>query len=57
MDEGGELILVDADPQAYRERARAKVLSAPVRAHPALANGRLYVRDGSKLVCWDLRKK
>jgi outer membrane protein assembly factor BamB len=57
LDEGGDLLLVDADPKAYRERSRAKVLNGPVRAHPALANGRLYARDGEKLVCWDLRKK
>jgi hypothetical protein len=56
LREGGELLLIEPSPQKYRERARATVLGQPCRAHPALADGRLYARDGSKLVCWSLRK-
>ncbi|HEY1381252.1 MAG TPA: PQQ-binding-like beta-propeller repeat protein [Gemmataceae bacterium] len=46
----GELMLLDPDPKEYRELARAKVCG-PTWAHPALANGRLYVRDDKELVC------
>jgi outer membrane protein assembly factor BamB len=56
LTEAGELVLFAANPAAYRELARAAVLSAPCRAHMALANGRLYGRDGKRLVCWDLKK-
>jgi hypothetical protein len=28
----------------------------PCRAPIALADGRLYARDGAKLVCWNLKK-
>jgi outer membrane protein assembly factor BamB len=56
LSEGGELVLVEPDPARYKERARAAVLGRPIRAHPALADGRLYARDDRKLVCWDLRK-
>ena len=35
---------------------RASLLTVPCRAHPALADGRLYARDGRKLVCWSLKK-
>ncbi|MCI0638737.1 MAG: PQQ-like beta-propeller repeat protein [Gemmataceae bacterium] len=56
--ESGELLLVDATPKAYRELARAQVFdAAPCRAHPALANGRLYARDQKKLVCLDLKAR
>jgi len=55
LTEGGELIRFDASPDAYKERARAKVLTSPTRAAPALAAGRLFARDGSKLVCVKLK--
>jgi outer membrane protein assembly factor BamB len=57
FSEGGDLVLVEATPEAYRERARAAVLKGPCWAPPALADGRLYARDQGRLVCWDLRRK
>ena len=51
----GELVLVALDSQRYRELARAKIFSATTRALPALANGRLYIRDTDTLKCVDLR--
>jgi len=56
LSEGGELVLVEPTSSGYREKARAEVLSGPVRAQPALSDGRLYARDGKKLVCWNLKK-
>ena len=44
LEEEGNLVLVDPNPQEYRELARAKICGN-TWAHPALANGRLYVRD------------
>jgi outer membrane protein assembly factor BamB len=55
MNESGELIRFDASPDGFKERGRAKVLDSPVRAAPALADGRLFARDGSKLVCEKLK--
>jgi outer membrane protein assembly factor BamB len=57
LTEGGDLLLVEPDPEKYREKARATVLGKPCRAHPALAEGRLYARDDRRLVCWDMKKK
>ena len=54
--ENGDLVLVEPSPEAYRETARAAVLTGPCRAPLALADGRLYARDGRKLVCWNLKK-
>jgi outer membrane protein assembly factor BamB len=57
LTEKGDLVLLDATPDEYRERGRANVLGAtPCRAEIALADGRLYARDQRKLACWDLRK-
>ena len=55
LTEAGELVRFDASPAAYKERARAAILGNPTRAMPALADGRLFARDGSKLVCVKLK--
>jgi outer membrane protein assembly factor BamB len=55
--ETGELILAAASPDAFRPLARAQVVPATVRAFPALADGRLYVRNETTLVCLDLRRR
>jgi outer membrane protein assembly factor BamB len=56
LTENGELVLLDASPEAYRELARVAVLGKECRAPLALANGRLYARDNHKLICWKLTK-
>jgi hypothetical protein len=53
LEEGGTLVLVAPDRLAYRELARAKVCGH-AWAHPAVAGGRLYVRDEKELVCVQL---
>jgi outer membrane protein assembly factor BamB len=58
LTEQGELVLVEANPKAFLELARARIFeNGPCRAEIALANGRLYARDARQLVCADLRKK
>jgi hypothetical protein len=56
MSEGGDLVLLEASPKAYKELARASVLTGPVRAHMAMADGRLFARDNKRLICWNLKK-
>jgi hypothetical protein len=56
LGEFGKLVLVEANPKKYTEKARAAVLRGPCRAHLALANGLLYARDNQKLVCWKVKK-
>ncbi|MEZ6139793.1 MAG: PQQ-binding-like beta-propeller repeat protein [Zavarzinella sp.] len=53
--ESGEIILVEPDPKEYRELARVKVLESPVRALPAMIDGKLYVRDAKKLYCLPMK--
>ncbi len=49
-DEGG-LVLLEANPKEYTELARTKVSGPETWAHPALTNGRLYIRDKRELIC------
>jgi outer membrane protein assembly factor BamB len=56
LNEDGDLVLVEAAPEAYQEKARANVLSKPCRAQIALSEGRLYGRDPRKIICWNLKK-
>ena len=53
--ESGQVQLIKASAVQYQKLASAKLLSAPVRANPALSAGRLYLRDESHLLCVDLR--
>jgi len=53
--EGGELMLAAATPSAFRKISEAKVLAQSVRAYPAVANGRIYIRNEKTLMCLDLR--
>ena len=58
LTENGDLVLAKANPDKYEELARAAVLTnVPCRAPLALADGKLYGRDGKKLVCWNLKEK
>jgi glucose dehydrogenase len=55
MRENGELIVAPATPKQFRPLSRAQLLPATVRSYPALANGKLYVRNERTLACFDLR--
>ncbi|MBI1788755.1 MAG: PQQ-like beta-propeller repeat protein [Acidobacteria bacterium] len=57
MREDGELVLAPASPEAFKPSARARVLPATVRAYPALAGGKLYVRNEKTLVCLDVHAR
>lgn len=50
----GEIILLTATPAGVTLHARARPLAGTVRALPALAAGRLYLRDDTTLVCLDV---
>ena len=55
VTESGELVRFAASEKAFQEMSRAKVLTGITRAAPALADGRLFVRDETKLVCVKLK--
>jgi outer membrane protein assembly factor BamB len=65
--ENGDLALVEATAEAYREKGRFKPPRQPKHvsgggsrdehawAYPVVANGRLYVRDLSSLWCYEVK--
>jgi outer membrane protein assembly factor BamB len=53
--ENGELVLAPASPKEFKPVAHAQLLPAVVRAYPALADGRLYVRNERTLACFGLK--
>jgi outer membrane protein assembly factor BamB len=54
----GELVLVDANPEQYKEIARTKVFDGESCVMPVLANGLLYAKSNlGKIVCLDVRGK
>jgi outer membrane protein assembly factor BamB len=53
LSDGGVLSLLDVDAKGAKELARAKVCGGTL-VNPALAGGRLFVRDGKELICLKL---
>jgi outer membrane protein assembly factor BamB len=60
--ENGDVVLVEASPEAYHEKGRFTPPDAPKRsnpmekawAYPVVANGRLYLRDHGNLWCYEV---
>lgn len=58
LQEDGTLLTLEATPEACRPLGRTKILTGRCWSAPALANGRLYVRNAAGvLVCLDLRRR
>ncbi len=55
---GGDLVLAEATPKGFREKARAKVLEKSRYATmPTIAGKRLFLRDRKNIVCLDIAGK
>lgn len=61
--ENGEIALVEATPEEYREKGKFSPPGQPERgqskawAYPAVADGKLYVSDNGVLWCFDVKAK
>ena len=56
----GTMTLVEASPEAFKETGHFQVPGsgeAPSWAHPVILGGKLYLREGDKLLCYDLRSE
>jgi outer membrane protein assembly factor BamB len=58
LDDHGHLSLLAPDTKQYKELARSKVLpgKGDIWAHPAVADGEIYLRDGKQLICLEIGK-
>jgi outer membrane protein assembly factor BamB len=57
VHESGDLVVIPASPDRFRVIARTNLLPKTVRAHPALADGVLYLRNETTLAAFDLRAR
>ena len=48
LTDGGQLLLIKADPQKYQEISRVQI-TGTTWSNPAYANGTLYLRDQREL--------
>jgi outer membrane protein assembly factor BamB len=55
LTEAGEVVRFEASEKEYKEVARAKAADGLTRAAPALADGRLYLRNKERVVCVSLK--
>ncbi len=62
--ESGDVALVEATPEEYREKGRFTPAGPPKRrdsrerawSYPVVSNGRMYIRDLGSLWCYDVRR-
>jgi outer membrane protein assembly factor BamB len=55
--DSGDLALVKASPDAYTELARFTALQGKTWNYPAIADGRLLVRNGNEMAAYDISPK
>ncbi len=53
LADDGEVVLVEASPDGYKELGRTKAVAGKCWSTPALSNGRLYVRSTKEAACLD----
>jgi hypothetical protein len=53
LDDAGNLVMLEPNAKEYRELCRSSICGK-TWAHPALSDGRLYVRDEKELICLQL---
>ena len=56
LSDAGEVVVVPASPDEYKEVARAKVIDGKCWSTPAFSDGKLFVRSTVEAACLDLAK-
>jgi len=57
LAEDGNLVIVEATPEAYKEIARTRAFQDKCWSTPAFADGKIYVRSISQGICFDVSEK
>ena len=55
LSDKGEVVLVSAKPETFEELGQFQAINGKTWNHPAVAQGRLYVRNAEEMACYDLR--
>jgi hypothetical protein len=62
-EDSGEIAMLNASPEAYKEISKFKIPELSnlkksrgrIWSHPAISNGKLFVRDQELLYCFEIR--
>ena len=54
LGEEGEIALVSATPERFVELAKVPALEGKTWNHPVVVRGKLYVRNGEEMACYDV---
>lgn len=57
LSDRGQLALVEANPSAYTEKAKAQVMQGKTWTMPALSDGKLILRNQKEIVALDFKTK
>ena len=55
LTDKGRLLLLEASPESYREKGAVQALEGRSWTAPTLAHGRLYLRNHTEMVSYDVR--
>jgi outer membrane protein assembly factor BamB len=57
LSEKGDVALVEATPEKHKEIARIPAIKGKTWNHPVLAHGKLFVRNGEEMACFQLKEE
>jgi outer membrane protein assembly factor BamB len=57
LSEEGEVALVATNPELHQELGRFKAIEGKTWNHPVIAHGKLYVRNGEEVACFQLTEE
>lgn len=57
LGEKGEVALVETNPKDRKEIARIQAIEGKTWNHPVIAHGKLFVRNGAEMACFQLNLK
>jgi outer membrane protein assembly factor BamB len=57
--QNGVMVLVPADESGYEEKGSFRIpgVRGPSWSHPVVIDGRLYLREGAQVHCYDVKGK
>jgi outer membrane protein assembly factor BamB len=53
--ENGQIVLLETNAEEHKELGRFQAIKGKTWNHPVIAQGRLYVRNGEEIACYELQ--